>query len=33
MANKEELSAQDAITEAKRYLNNAKEILREKGAK
>ncbi|MBO9612377.1 MAG: DUF5618 family protein [Dyadobacter sp.] len=33
MAKKEELSAQDAVIEAKRYLNNAKEILREKGAK
>ncbi len=33
MIKKEELSAQEAVTEAKRYLNNAKEILREKGAK
>ncbi len=33
MIKKEELSAQKAVTEAKRYLNNAKEILREKGAK
>jgi len=33
MARKQELSAQEAVTEAKRYLNNAKEILREKGAK
>lgn len=33
MAKKQELSAQEAVTEAKRYLNNAKEILREKGAK
>ncbi|SDE24523.1 hypothetical protein SAMN04487996_104150 [Dyadobacter soli] len=33
MIKKQELSAQDAITEAKRYLNNAKDILREKGAK
>ncbi|PSL26699.1 DUF5618 family protein [Dyadobacter jiangsuensis] len=30
---KQQLSAEEAITEAKRYLNNAKEILREKGAK
>lgn len=30
---KQELSIEEAITEAKRYLNNAKEILREKGAK
>ncbi|OJV13377.1 MAG: hypothetical protein BGO21_15785 [Dyadobacter sp. 50-39] len=30
---KQELSAQDAVTEAKRYLNNAKDILRDKGAK
>lgn len=33
MIKKEELSAQEAVIEAKRYLNNAKEILREKGAK
>lgn len=33
MIKKQELSAQEAVTEAKRYLNNAKEILREKGAK
>ena len=30
---KRELSTEEAITEANRYLNNAKEILREKGAK
>lgn len=30
---RKELSAQEAVIEAKRYLNNAKEILREKGAK
>ncbi|ACT94092.1 DUF5618 family protein [Dyadobacter fermentans] len=30
---KQELSAREAVTEAKCYLNNAKEILREKGAK
>lgn len=30
---KQQLSAEEAITEAKRYLNNAKEILREKGGK
>ena len=33
MTKKQELSAQEAVIEAKRYLNNAKEILREKGAK
>lgn len=33
MIKKQELSAQEAVSEAKRYLNNAKEILREKGAK
>lgn len=33
MIKKPELSAQEAVTEAKRYLNNAKEILREKGDK
>lgn len=33
MTKKQELSAQEAVTEAKRYLNNAKEILREKGDK
>ncbi|MET7256525.1 DUF5618 family protein [Dyadobacter fermentans] len=30
---KQELSTQEAVTEAKRYLSNAKDILREKGAK
>ena len=30
---KQQLSDQEAVTEAKRYLSNAKEILREKGAK
>lgn len=30
---KQQLSPQEAVIEAKRYLNNAKEILREKGAK
>ena len=33
MIKKQQLSAEEAITEAKRYLNNAKEILSEKGAK
>lgn len=33
MIKKQQLSAEEAITEAKRYLNNAKEILHEKGAK
>ena len=30
---KQQLSPQEVVIEAKRYLNNAKEILREKGAK
>ena len=33
MAKKEELSVQDSVREAKRYLANAKEILREKAGK
>jgi hypothetical protein len=33
MAKKEELSIQDSVREAKRYLDNAKEILREKAGK